>query len=675
MSHSVELWTPLGRAVVNGSIELIEYLIESGANVDEHTRHGINKDGTTALAVAAECGRIDAVRVLLERVAKVSFHSAKLKKIKAKSPEIYQLLLEKAEVDQVQSCLLVDAAEGGKETLATFLGDRNIVETEVLERGLCDAVMNGYVRASRTLLSRGVDPNARKYRMMQQVVNHIAQSNDEPNNNASDDKSSDNMSDDHSDGDASENESDESASESESDDESAEDELDERRFDETNLLLETLKQIWEQEDYESYEDSDAKCIAYLLVKFGARFSIKVLKRNRIHVDFDFCHILANAGCQPPRTQKRGRTALQAAARGGNLTLVQYLLDRGADVNLPAHKKRGRTALQAAAESGHLGTVDCLLDAGADITAPPAKKGGRTLLEAAAKGDPTIIFKKLLTLGAPVNRLNDADGCVLHNLIRGRDMDSLKLALRAGARIEDRFVEDIGGYVMEAMTPLQVAARRLNEEAIHLLLHYRADVNAPAAADGGRTALQHALSPTSSNFEFKTQLNIVKLLLDNQAEINAPASPSFGRTALQAASSDELSNPDLVKLLLENGAIADDEPANEGGITALQGAAIRGELRIARMLLDHGAKVNAPASPEKGRTAIEGAAEHGRLEMVRLLLQRGAKPDLVKGFSGAITMAEKEGHWGIADLLKEIEDTSEPLPPPFSSSSAWALDFA
>ncbi|RHZ59573.1 uncharacterized protein CDV56_101052 [Aspergillus thermomutatus] len=59
-----------------------------------------------------------------------------------------------------------------------------------------------------------------------------------------------------------------------------------------------------------------------------------------------------------------RTALQAAAGGGHLEVVERLLAARADVNAPAADDYGRTALQAAAEGGHLEVVGRLKQAGA-----------------------------------------------------------------------------------------------------------------------------------------------------------------------------------------------------------------------------------------------------------------------------------------------------------------------
>ena len=59
---------------------------------------------------------------------------------------------------------------------------------------------------------------------------------------------------------------------------------------------------------------------------------------------------------------------------------------------------GCTALQAAASGGHLIILNILLKAGTDSNTPPAKSGGRTALQAAAGGGRHIALGMLLKAG-------------------------------------------------------------------------------------------------------------------------------------------------------------------------------------------------------------------------------------------------------------------------------------
>jgi len=118
--------------------------------------------------------------------------------------------------------------------------------------------------------------------------------------------------------------------------------------------------------------------------------------------------------------------------------------------------------------------------------------------------------------------------------------------------------------------------------------------------------------------------------------------------------------ELVQFLLEKGADVNAKPAIHGGTTALQGAAVSGNIMLAKFLLDKGADVNAAPSFSEGRYAIEGAAEHGRLDMVQLLLNAGAMGNVFRGtgFKYAIELAEMNDHFAIANLLKNVTKVQE-----------------
>ncbi|CAK39685.1 ankyrin [Aspergillus niger ATCC 13496] len=79
-----------------------------------------------------------------------------------------------------------------------------------------------------------------------------------------------------------------------------------------------------------------------------------------------------------------RTALQHAVNNGNMDLINFLLDHGADVNSASSEDGGATALQIAAIQGYLGIARKLLDLDADVNAAPARRNGRTALEGAAE---------------------------------------------------------------------------------------------------------------------------------------------------------------------------------------------------------------------------------------------------------------------------------------------------
>ncbi|CAG8978638.1 hypothetical protein HYALB_00009454 [Hymenoscyphus albidus] len=121
----------------------------------------------------------------------------------------------------------------------------------------------------------------------------------------------------------------------------------------------------------------------------------------------------------------------------------------------------------------------------------------------------------------------------------------------------------------------------------------------------------------------------------------------GWTALQAAVINFNPNEKLISFLLQKGADVNAPAGKSEGITALQGAAIEGQITIVKRLLELGADPNAPGAEEEGRTALEGASETGRLDTVVLLLNNGAIPAME-----AVWYAEREGHFVIGDIIRK-----------------------
>jgi ankyrin repeat protein len=97
----------------------------------------------------------------------------------------------------------------------------------------------------------------------------------------------------------------------------------------------------------------------------------------------------------------GRTALQGAVsvEKPSMELITIMLEAGADVHAPAAPTRGITALQGAAIRGHINIVLRLLEAGADVSAPAARVDGRTAIDGAAEHGRLDMVKLLLNAGA------------------------------------------------------------------------------------------------------------------------------------------------------------------------------------------------------------------------------------------------------------------------------------
>ncbi|KAH6888454.1 hypothetical protein B0T10DRAFT_54932 [Thelonectria olida] len=682
--------TPLCNAITGGNMAVLQLLIRANADVNQ----GLGDDSIvreTAIYFALRSRNREVVKILLRAGAKVDF-DAFFHQFLYREPDPFELCAFVKENAMGQTLLemasllcVIQVARKGNRHLSQYLFESSIFRDEALEQALCIAIYRDNLGAVRTLLSRGVDPEARKWRASYTDQRRIelgeqweAMIGDKSPlllaMGQKDERTSSNI-------------------------------IYLLRRAGAELNLDTWREFLQDEN-ESLQNTYGHIGmgAHALASVGFEIDLvgpSALEYVATHLgDKDVirqCGVLLDLGSPINEYGAGGGLSiLQAAASQKDLDLVRFLLDRGANVNLPASEKGGRTALQAALECS-LGNrmdtisdvVHCLLEAGADVKAPPARIKGLTVLEAASAvvgyfdtmpeqdaKEREAIFKQLLCLGAPIGRDDGQPSSLLTRLVQAEMLECLDLVLEAGANPEEPAQAPPAPDTKRSskkmiLTPLQFASYMLDLEAIQILLKHGASINAPANHDQGFSTLQSAIvSNPPHEWSFpseeeaikhqRRQLEVVEYLLHHGTDFDAPAAENFGRTALQAAVAAENGcvTSDIIQLLLDHGADINAPPAKVGGITALQGVVIRGDLPLAKNLIDRGADINAPAAIEQGRTAVEGAAEHGRLEILRFLLLNGARPMPPNGFSRAIELAEDENHWHIADMLRQYSQAAE-----------------
>ncbi|KAI0535179.1 hypothetical protein GGR58DRAFT_519644 [Xylaria digitata] len=129
---------------------------------------------------------------------------------------------------------------------------------------------------------------------------------------------------------------------------------------------------------------------------------------------------------------------------------------------------------------------------------------------------------------------------------------------------------------------------------------------------------------------------------------------FWKSPLQYAV--EHGNLELMDILLKHGVSSNEKPGRAYEITALQLAAQKGYIGIAKILIDleSPADVNAHREPRRGMTALEGASSYGRLDMVQFLLDNGAKTEGTgqRQYIRAIKFAQINNQPEIVNILKE-----------------------
>jgi ankyrin repeat protein len=289
-----------------------------------------------------------------------------------------------------------------------------------------------------------------------------------------------------------------------------------------------------------------------------------------------------------------RTAIQAAALGGQTLIVRLLLENGADATVA--NKEGWTPLNSASDSGHVDVVKLLLEKGADVAV--ATNLGWTPLNTASNKGHVDVVKLLLENGADATVVNKEGWTPLNTASDSGHVGVVKLLLENGA--------DIAVATKDGWTPLNTASSKGHVDVVKLLLEKGAD--ATVATNLGWTPLN-----TASN---NGHVGVVKLLLEKGADVAVVNKE--GWTPLNSAS--DSGHVDIVKLLLENG--ADVAVANKEGLTPLNTASNEGHVDVVKLLLEKGADV--AVATKDGWTPLNTASDSGHVDVVKLLLKNGAK---------------------------------------------------
>jgi len=279
-----------------------------------------------------------------------------------------------------------------------------------------------------------------------------------------------------------------------------------------------------------------------------------------------------------------------AAQRGYLGLIKHLLQHY-NITVNACNKKKVTALLVAAEVGHAKVVEFLLERRADVEAA-ASKNATSLYMASQHGHIEVV-RMLLKAGANVNAKTDYGTTALFVAAQMGNTGLVSLLLSNGA--------DVNIPMNNAQTPLFVAVREGHLDIVRMLLTANADVNAERS--DGTTSLVMAA--------YKGNIDIVKLLVMAGANVNA--APQGGMNALFVAS--QQGALDVVQFLLENTNSAIDV-ATAGGTTPLLISTQKGHTEVVKLLLRHGANIKARL--KDGTTARVIAEASGFTALANLL---------------------------------------------------------
>ena len=371
------------------------------------------------------------------------------------------------------------------------------------------------------------------------------------------------------------------------------------------------------------------------------------------VRLDLPHVLLSLiqqkGCQIDQftADQILTTPLGYACQLGKISLVQILLDNGAQISLGSGSRNSQ-AIHWASGWGRASIVRLLVSRGASANAKRSDEY-TPLMGAAYYGHDEVVYWLLYYGADPSSR--SADGVTpLASAAAQGHAGVVKQLLRAGAACNV--------IALSGAPALNHACARGRLDVVNLLIDHPG-VQLDITTDAGDTPL-HAAS-------MRNHVDIVQRLLEAGADIHR--CDRKGYTALNFAVNN--GNADLVRILLQNKAAHDT--TEHDGWQPLAFACESGHLDVVQLLLEHGADPNYVKVIENKRSnsALALAARNGFVKIVQCLLDRGA---VVGTYNSQVDSpmhnAAREGHYDIVKLLAERDVTSVSVKNLYGRSSMW-----
>jgi uncharacterized protein len=349
-------------------------------------------------------------------------------------------------------------------------------------------------------------------------------------------------------------------------------------------------------------------------------------------DIEAAKLLIGAGANANVANEYGATPLWLACAKANLEMAKLLLDAGADPNITLVP--GETPLMAATETHSTEIVRLLLEHGANVDAAEFSEGQTALMWAVVENQPSIV-QELIKHSVNVNEHTRRGFTPLHFAAQQGSLESAKMLLAAGARIDDS-----GTQASQIATPLLIASASGHNELSMYLVDEGAD---PSRSDkNGFTSLHYAAMR-------RNMLPLIAALLKHGANPNVrlprDASDQGGVTEMSIEGATPLflaaaaGNGGAIRQLVAAG--GDPKLPTAQGTTPLMVASglglfenrredtVKPALEAVKLLIEMRSDVNAIG--EHGWTALHGAAYTGSNEVLEVLIKNGARMDVVDGF--------------------------------------------
>uniref|UniRef100_A0A8C3T9W6 K Homology domain-containing protein n=1 Tax=Chelydra serpentina TaxID=8475 RepID=A0A8C3T9W6_CHESE len=535
--------TPLMEAAQEGHLELVKYLLASGANV-----HATTATGDTALTYACENGHTDVADVLLQAGADLEHESEG-----GRTP-----LMKAARAGHLCTVQFL-ISKGANVNRATANNDHTVVSL---------ACAGGHLAVVELLLAHGADPTHRLKDGSTMLIeaakgghtNVVSYLLDYPNNVLSVP----------------------TADMSQLTPPSQDHAQFSRPCTQTpsNVGSQSVLPMYPSVDIDAHTESNHDTALTLACAGGHEELVSVLIARGANIE---------------HRDKKGFTPLILAATAGHVGVVEILLDKGGDIEAQSERTKdtplslacsgGRqevvdlllargankehrnvsdyTPLSLAASGGYVNIIKILLNAGAEINSRTGSKLGISPLMLAAMNGHVPAVKLLLDMGSDINAQIETNRNTALTLacFQGR-AEVVSLLLDRKANVEHR--------AKTGLTPLMEAASGGYAEVGRVLLDKGADVNAPPVPSSRDTAL--TIAADKGHYKF------CELLINRGAHIDVRNKK--GNTPLWLAANG--GHFDVVQLLVQAG--ADVDAADNRKITPLMSAFRKGHVKVVQYLV-------------------------------------------------------------------------------------------
>ncbi|GFU17072.1 hypothetical protein NPIL_427091 [Nephila pilipes] len=287
---------------------------------------------------------------------------------------------------------------------------------------------------------------------------------------------------------------------------------------------------------------------------------------------------------------RDSKALHAAARNGELKTLRDVLRKGFYIN--DTDGNGWTSLHHAAYGGNLEVVEYLIDSSDNLHVKDTVCGRKPVHIAAREGHINVV-ELFLNRGVKVSDADENGWIPLHYAAWNGHLETVKLLINKGADIHAK-------DSTHGKKPIHIAAERGYTNVVELFLGSGMSVD--DTDKEGRSSLYYAAR--NGHFE------VVKILADRDANIHAVT--IHGTKPIHVAALDGHKN--VIEFLLDRGANVND--SNKDNWTPLHFAAEDGQLRVAKFLVKKGANISTKTS--SGHTPLDIARANGHSEGVDIL---------------------------------------------------------